>query len=390
MTDCRVYSHGGNLTLISVSYIMNVYKHKLMHKQAIALLKQMLVGLKNANNLDVTIATLFQNDPDIIKEAIKLGNIEFVRECLKRYGFLVWYNIGDQKMIEMAIAEKNVEIVNLICDCGDVEFEDKITLLSVMDNNDNTILHHAAKLAPSAKLNMISGVALQIQRELQWFKGVERMLKINYKDKRNKEGYTARSIFTKEHKELVKEGEQWMKDTSGSCMLVAALIATVAFAAAFTVPGGNISDSHSSKNGTPVFLGKTSFTVFAVADSFALFSSITSVLMFLDVYTSRYAEMDFLKSLPQKVIIGLTTLFISMAAILVAFCASIFIVIGDMSPQSLILIGLFGCVPVTLFAWLQLPLFYEMVQSTYWGDHFEKHKYIDPRVEKIITKRKRV
>ncbi|KAI3908882.1 hypothetical protein MKW98_029432 [Papaver atlanticum] len=255
-----------------VPYIMNVYNHKLMHKQAIALLKQILVGLKNANNLDATIATFFQNNPDIIKEAIKLGNIEFVRECLKRYGFLIWFNIADQKMIEMAIAEKNVEIVNLICDCGDVEFEDKITLLSVMDNKDNTILHHAAKLAPSAKLNMISIFRCSSSDSTRIAVGVESMLKINYKDKRNKEGYTARSIFTKEHKELVKEGEEWMKDTSGSCMLVAALIATVAFAAAFTVPGGNVSDSNSSKNGTPVFLGKTSFTVFAVADAFALFS----------------------------------------------------------------------------------------------------------------------
>ncbi|KAI3862137.1 hypothetical protein MKW92_020617 [Papaver armeniacum] len=285
-------------------------------------------------------------------------------------------------MIEMAIAEKDVTIVNSICDCGDV-FEDKITLLSVMDNNDNTILHHAAKLAPLAKLNLVSGVALQIQRELQWFK-------INYKARRNKKGYTAQSIFTEEHKELVKEGEEWMKDTSGSCMLAAALIATVAFAAAFTVPGGNISGSHSSKNGTPVFLGKTSFTVFAVANAFALFSSITSVLMFLAIYTSRYAEMDFLKSLPQKLIIGLTTLFISMAAILVAFCAALLIMVGDKSPLSLILISLFGCVPVTLFAWLQLPLFYEMVHSTYWGSLFEQHKYIDPRVQKNTTKKKRL
>ncbi|KAI3950980.1 hypothetical protein MKW98_026434 [Papaver atlanticum] len=101
------------------------------------------------------------------------------------------------------------------------------------------------------------------------------LVKINYKARRNKNGNTAQSIFTEEHKELVKEGEEWMKDTSGSCMLVAALIAAVAFAAAFTVPGGNISDSHSSKNGTPVFLGKTSFTVFAVANAFAFFSSIT-------------------------------------------------------------------------------------------------------------------
>ncbi|RZC91702.1 hypothetical protein C5167_027770 [Papaver somniferum] len=376
--------------LARAPYIMNVYKQKLMHEQAIALLKQMLVGLKNAKKLNATIAAFFKENPDIIKEAMKLGATEFVMEFLERFGFLIWHDIPDQKMIQMAIAEKNVNMVNLLCDCGDAEFEDKITLLSVIDKNDNTILHHAAKLVPYAKLNSVSCVALQIQRELQWFKGVQNMLTINYKARKNKEGYTAQSIFTKEHRELVKEGEKWMKDTSGSCMLVAALIATVAFAAAVTVPGGNISDYNSSKNGTPVFLRKTSFKVFTVADALALFSSITSVLMFLAINTSRYAEIDFLKSLPEKVILGFTTLFISMAAMLVAFCASLFIMVGDKSPLSLILIALFGSVPVTLFVWLQLPLYCEMVRSTYWGSLFEQHRYIDPRVKKITTKRKRV
>ncbi|KAI3950979.1 hypothetical protein MKW98_026433 [Papaver atlanticum] len=106
-------------------------------------------------------------------------------------------------------------------------------------------------------------------------------------------------------------------------MIVGALIATVAFAAAFTVPGGNISDSNNVMNGTPIFLGKSSFTVFAVSDALALSSSITSVLMFLAIYTFRYSEMDFLKSLPEKLIFGLATLFISMVAILVAFGASL-------------------------------------------------------------------
>ncbi|KAI3845873.1 hypothetical protein MKX03_012067, partial [Papaver bracteatum] len=151
-----------------------------------------------------------------------------------------------------------------------------------------------------------------------------------------------------------------MKETSGSCMVVAALIATVAFAAAITVPGGNISDINSSKNGLPVFLHKKSFMVFAITDAMALFSSITSVLMFLTVFTSQYSEEDFLKSLPQKIIIGLVTLFISMATMLVAFGADFTIVVGQQSIWAPITVSLLGCAPVLLFGFLQFPLFFQM------------------------------
>ncbi|KAI3950982.1 hypothetical protein MKW98_026436 [Papaver atlanticum] len=363
--------------LTRVPLIKKLYNQKLMNEQVTSLLKQMLVELQDAKSIP-EIIKFFQGNPEIIKVAIKHGIIEFVVECLELFDYLIWEKLPDQRMIEMAIAERNVSMVNLICDHSHDGYDDRNGLVSTMDDDDNTILHYAAKLAPSVQLNLVSGVALQLQRELQWLKGVESIMSEDDKFKRNKEGYTAQFIFTKEHKELLKEGEDWMKDTSGSCMIVAALIATVAFAAAFTVPGGNISDTNSAKNGAPVFLGKDSFTVFAVADAFALFSSITSVLMFLAIYTSRYAEMDFLKSLPQKLIIGLATLFTSMAAILVAFCASLFIVVGN---KGLIPIVLFGCVPVILFAWLQLPLFYEMVRSTYWGSLLQKHKYMDPTDE---------
>ncbi|KAI3950985.1 hypothetical protein MKW98_026439 [Papaver atlanticum] len=361
--------------------ITKLYNLKLMHKHATATLKQMIVELRDAKSGD-EITDFFKNNPDIMKLAIKHGIIVFVAECLEHFGHLIWHYMSGQTMLDMAIIERNVTIVSLICDRGD-KYKDKTSLVSKADNDEkNTILHYAAKLASPAQLNLISGVALQIQRELQWLKGVESIMPENDKFKKNKEGYTAEIVFTNEHKELLKEGEDWMKDTSGSCMIVAALIATVAFAAAFTVPGGNISDKDSPKNGTPVFLGQPSFTLFAVADALALFSSITSVLMFLAIYTSRYSEKDFLRSLPQKIIIGLTALFISMAAILIAFCASLFIVVGNEFPRGVIPIALFGSVPVVLFAWLQLPLFYEMVRSTYWGSLFREHKYIDPRVEK--------
>ncbi|MCI93225.1 ankyrin repeat protein, partial [Trifolium medium] len=45
-----------------------------------------------------------------------------------------------------------------------------------------------------------------------------------------------------------------MKDTSNSCMLVATLIATIAFAAAITVPGGNNQDKR-----IPIFLSDNTF-----------------------------------------------------------------------------------------------------------------------------------
>ena len=86
-----------------------------------------------------------------------------------------------------------------------------------------------------------------------------------------------------------KDGEQWMKDTTMSCSMVGALIVTIMFAAVFTIPDGN-----DQNNGFPIFLNKKLFMAFIVSNALSLFSSSTSVLMFLEILTSRYAEEDFL------------------------------------------------------------------------------------------------
>ncbi|KAI3925637.1 hypothetical protein MKW98_001491 [Papaver atlanticum] len=341
--------------LSRVPRFKQLHNKKVMHETAVELMSHIFLAFADTTEDKLELIGFLNRNPNIINA----------------------YMIHEQNMLEMAITERDQMIVSFICEIGDM-YDNKADLVSRTDSDNNTILHYVAKLAPSSQLNLVSGVALQMQRELQWFKGVESIMSENDKLKRNKDGDTAQSIFTEQHKELREKGEAWMKDTSGSCMVVSALVATVAFAAAFTVPGGNIGDSNSTKNGTPVFLGKTSFTMFAVADAISLFSSITSVLMFLAIYTSRYAEMDFLKSLPQKLIIGLATLFISMAAILVAFGASLYIVVGDRFERAPIPIALFSCCPLVLFAWLQLPLFVEMVRSTYRGSLFKEHIYTHP------------
>lgn len=189
---------------------------------------------------------------------------------------------------------------------------------------------------------------------------VEKTVQPLYKEMRDINGRTPRMLFTEEHAKLVKEGEKWMKSTASSCMLVATLITTVMFAAIFTVPGGN-----DNNKGTPIFLEAKSFIVFAVSDAFALFSSVTSILMFLSILTSRYAEEDFLRLLPQRLIVGLATLFFSIAAMLVAFGATFCIVLSQRLAWIAVPAALFACIPVTLFAFLQFPLLVDMIQSSY-------------------------
>ena len=47
---------------------------------------------------------------------------------------------------------------------------------------------------------------------------------------RNSDNLTQWDLFTKEHENIRREGEKWMKDTANYCMLVATLITTVVFA----------------------------------------------------------------------------------------------------------------------------------------------------------------
>ena len=162
------------------------------------------------------------------------------------------------------------------------------------------------------------------------------------------------------------KGEKWMKDTASSCTVVGALIVTIMFAVAFTVPGGN--DQY---KGFPIFFNEKLFMVFIVSDALSLFSSSTSVLMFLGILTSRYAEEDFLEPLPRKMIIGLSTLFFSIVAMMIAFSAALFLMLHEKSWIFKPIICL-ASIPITLFVLMQFPLLVAMAISTYGPSIFDR------------------
>ncbi|KAK4263654.1 hypothetical protein QN277_029040 [Acacia crassicarpa] len=263
-----------------------------------------------------------------------------------------------------AVKLRRAEIFNLLHG-----FRFKHVVATTMNLYDVDLLRAAADLGPISYLNQISGAALQMQRELQWFKAVESMVEPAYRNLLIDSSFNAFDLFKKKHNELRKEGERWMKDTASSCSVVGALIVTIMFAVAFTVPGGN-----DQTKGYPIFLEKKLFKVFLISDALSLFSSTTSVLTFLGILTSRYAEEDFLYSLPRKLIIGLSTLFLSIATMMVAFSITIVLMLqhNSSSLSAFLPIAMLGGVPVTLFVLLQFPLLVEVISSTYGPGIFKK------------------
>jgi hypothetical protein len=176
----------------------------------------------------------------------------------------------------------------------------------------------------------------------------------------NSKGEKPNDLFREKHEKLYKDGEDWMKGTAKHCMLVATLITTVVFAAAFTVPGGN-----DQKNGTPIFLERDWFLVFLISNSIALLSSSTSIVIFLSILTSRYTKKDFRSSLPTRLMFGLTALFISIICMVVAFGATCFLVYQRKIRRFHNVIIVLPGIPISSFILLHYELLIDIIFSTY-------------------------
>ncbi|KAD3337862.1 hypothetical protein E3N88_33383 [Mikania micrantha] len=339
--------------LSTVSHVKQLHEDKVKHNRALTILNFICeeVGKLRSNHdehcYEAYISAVETNTPEVIrqitrifphyirvndKEGCSLAQHSIMNRCEHVYNFLV-YEVTQDKYIHMAST----------------------------DGAGNNLAHLAGRLASLDKLNKVTGAALQMQRELQWFQEVCNFIRPSeLRDTRNSKQETPIMVFRKEHKDLRKEGEEWMKKTADSYTITAALIITIVFAAAITVPGGNNGDT-----GKPVFESKPSFIIFVVSDAISLFTSTTSLLFFLSILTARYAEEDFLYKLPKRLILGLAMLFMSVTTMLIAFSASLYVMFGLENPWILIPIAAITCLPIASFVTLQLPLLVDLISSTY-------------------------
>ena len=203
--------------------------------------------------------------------------------------------------------------------------------------------------------------------------------------------FTAFELFQEEHKGQLKLAQDWIEKTSQSCSAVAVFLATVVFAAAYTLPGG------SDERGFPIFLHNRFFIAFTVFDVAALASSVTSLLTFFSIVTTPNFEWEkFYHNIPRKLIWGFTLLFFSVMTTMLAFSCTLLLVIRLKKQWTTGLMSIAAFLPVSVFAGMQFPLyvafmttvkdFYkEVVKSLPWihlpfCSHFRQGKAIKRRL----------
>ncbi|XP_042026883.1 uncharacterized protein LOC121774031 [Salvia splendens] len=286
--------------------------------------------------------------------AAESGNDDFLVELFNNdHNLLYKVNMDRHSIFHVAVLRRYVKVFNLMYELGGT----KDLLATYVDNDGNNILHLAGKLAPQNQLDTIPGAAWQMQREVMWFKEVEKLVRPASRHKKNKKGQTPHELFVAEHKGIRAEGEKFMKQTAKSCMMVTMLIATVVFTTAFTVPGGY------NNSGIPILKNERMFVIFPLSEAVATLSSLTSMLMFLSILTSRYSDEDFLKALPIWMVVGVSTLFFSIVAMMALFCSCLLFFERGWVATTLLL-AFFGCVPL-MFVVLKYRLLMTILRCTY-------------------------
>ncbi|KAF5809523.1 putative ankyrin repeat-containing domain, PGG domain, ankyrin repeat-containing domain superfamily [Helianthus annuus] len=345
--------------------IKNLHDRKLVNDEANKLLILICMEIKGASDSKLDMMEIDK----AVMTAINYGIVEFVNELLKYNPDFIWReDKRGRSIFSHAIVLRNEKIFSLFYRLG----TKKSIVASRRDIFQNNFLHLAAKLSPPAQLERVSGAALQ----MQWYKEVERLVQPDYKYHLNESHRKPHTLFSEEHKDLAKEGENWMKNTAGSSMIVGTLIASVMFTSFFTMPGGN-----DDKSGLPVMLqtnrnDRIMFMLFTISNGLSLFTSSASVLTFVGILTARYAEEDFLVSLPTKLIIGISCLFFSIVTMLICFAAALFLMLSKTLFSMFIPLAILSAFPAILYSVLEFPLLIEMIVRTYGVTVFDKHDSI--------------
>ncbi|XP_073224895.1 uncharacterized protein [Cicer arietinum] len=287
-----------------------------------------------------------------ILTAARYGIVEMVNVLMNEIPSSIYEtNLENKNILLVAIENKRTIVVESLKKWFLKRYENQIfdDLIQWVDNEDNTVLHLAAR--QSYQDWNTSGAALEMMWHIKWFQYTKGLVPEHFTIRTNKMNQTAEEMFKKSYAPQVEEGSKWLKETSQSCSVVAALLAGVSFATSSTVPGGNKSDT-----GEPALEGKPAFDAFALSSAIGLCFSVTALIMFLSILTSRKKVKDFRIDLPRKLLCGLSSLFFSIVAMFTAFCSGNFFLIDKKYKHIEFLIYPIICFPVTLYAVLYIDL----------------------------------
>ncbi|XP_056694762.1 protein ACCELERATED CELL DEATH 6 isoform X2 [Spinacia oleracea] len=302
---------------------------------------------------------IYDNDEAPLLLAARKGCIEIVKEILNMFPQAVNYLNHDQEnVLHVAIKSRNLEIFKLVEQRANLHRG----LLGAVDNKNNSILHMVGcprKVLPGTKMR---SPVLQLSDDLLLLEHLESICPSYLVNHRNDQMMTADELFAKNNESHRIEAKDWLKRTAEHNTVVIILIATVAFAAAYTIPGGPNQDT-----GYPLLIGLPFFLVFTVTDVLSLGFALTAIVVFLAILTSSYQLKDFRRSLPQKLLLGFTLLFLSVTMMMVAFAATILLMVNKKERWTKITLYIVAFFPICIFMLSYIPLYIKLVKTlNYW------------------------
>eukprot|EP00256_Glycine_max_P051251 XP_014617212.1 uncharacterized protein LOC102663989 [Glycine max] len=334
--------------------LWGIRKLSYTHYQVQEILRHLKNMVAKLNNRQLIEASVY----DAMLDAAKHGIVEFIEAMREANHELLWALDSHKRgVFSYAVLNRKQDVFQLIHTVNGR----RDIIKSRKDRFGNNLLHLAGHLGPSSELSQTPGAALQMQREYKWFEAVEKIVHPKCREEKNGDDKKPHELFTETHKELVIDGEKWAKQSAKSFSIVGTLMTTILFAAAFTIPGGN-----DEKTGVPIFSNNMAFTVFIIADSISVFTSATSVMIFIWILTSRFAERDFRLWLPLKLLLGLVFLLFSVVSMMVAFCAALAIILKAYRAYRYLIIGaaICGSMPITVLVISQVNLIRDILKST--------------------------
>ncbi|WJZ95926.1 hypothetical protein VitviT2T_014658 [Vitis vinifera] len=263
-------------------------------------------------------------------------------------------NCKGKNILHFAIKHRQIKIFILVVNN---EFIAR-NLVRKLDDEGNSILHMVGKKRADYVPEKIQSPALQLQKELILFERVKEVSADYFTKHLNEHKHTPEELFAETYTKLRKSATDWLKRSSENCTVVAVLIATVAFAAAYTIPGGP-----NQSTGFPLLLYQPFFMIFTLSDSLTLTFALTSVVAFLSILTFSFRLRDFKNSLIQKLMLGFTFLILSVSMMMVAFAATIVLMIHNKERWTKIVLYSVAFLPVTVFAISYSPLYLSLLEA---------------------------
>ncbi|KAK9185947.1 hypothetical protein WN943_026306 [Citrus x changshan-huyou] len=203
--------------------------------------------------------------------ATKSGCVEIAKQILKVYPQSVGFiDHEGRNILHVANKYRQLEIFG---HAG--KMEALVRRLFRIDHHGNTILHMVGK----ERKDYLPEKTLVVQEDLLWYDIVNH---------RNNVGFTAEGLFDSANYDLRVLSKEWLIHTAEGCSVIAVLIATVPFAAAYTVPGGS-----NERTGYPILIHQPFFVVFTLSDVLSLTSPLAAVVTFLSVLTSSFRLEEF-------------------------------------------------------------------------------------------------